>query len=186
MCSLKEVTFSGCDALDSYNCPNSVESLEIRDCDSLTSLTFSAMQEHPLPLTESIISDFNNIKSDKPIPTYRLTSLQIRYCQNLKSFPHEHFQCLTSLEELWIYECPRVVSFAVANDVRNTTSSSSSFLLPPSLVSLELHDFVDVESFSEVLQHLPCLKTLYIRSCPKITDLVTIYDPSNLTIDVWE
>ncbi|KAL7617812.1 hypothetical protein Lser_V15G03613 [Lactuca serriola] len=55
----------------------------------------------------------------------------------------------------------------MAEDVRNTTtapssSSSSSFLLPPSLVSLELWDFKDVESFSEVLQRLPCLKRLDI------------------------
>ncbi|KAL7617813.1 hypothetical protein Lser_V15G03618 [Lactuca serriola] len=236
MLSLKEVTFSGCDALESYNCPNSVESLEIRDCDSLTSLTFSSVQEHPSPLTESIINDCTNIKSDKPIPMSRLTSLRIRFCKNLKSFAHEYLQHLTSLEDMWIYECPSmdysfpcgvwpanltelwighlnkpmsewgqqnfptslvelilygensgVVSFEVANDVRNITATpSSSFLLPPSLVSLELHDFVDVESFSEVLQHLPCLKNLEIRSCPKITDLSTTYDPSNLTIDIWE
>ncbi|CAH1440677.1 unnamed protein product [Lactuca virosa] len=85
-----------------------------------------------------------------------------------------------------------VVSFAVAEDVRNTTttpsssssSSSSSFLLPPSLVSLTLNGFKDVESFSEVLPHLPCLKTLNIWNCPKLGDLKTIYNPSNVTIHV--
>ncbi|CAH1440663.1 unnamed protein product [Lactuca virosa] len=154
-------------------------------------------------MTESIVSDCDNIQlQPKPIPipvkdfrflrVSHLTFLDIRYCKNLKSFPHDHFQSFTSLEEMWIYQCPSmdcsfpcgvwppnlrklsigmlnkpmsewglqnfptslvelelygydsgVVSFSVADDVRNTTtpsSSSSSFLLPPSLVSLELHD----------------------------------------------
>ncbi|KAL7616327.1 hypothetical protein Lser_V15G03607 [Lactuca serriola] len=233
MRSLKEVTFSGCETLESYNCPNSVERLVIKNCDSMTSLTFSAVQKHPSTLTESIAGDFGFL------PVSRLTSLDISDCKNLKSFPHEHFQSLTSLEEMWIYKCPSmdysfpcgvwppnlnklsigglhkpmsewgpqnfpttlvnlklygkcsgVVSFAVAEDVRNTTttpssSSSSSFLLPPSLVSLEVNGFKDVESFSEVLPNLPCLKTLNILSCPKITDLKTTSGPSNLTIFVW-
>ncbi|KAL7619170.1 hypothetical protein Lser_V15G03629 [Lactuca serriola] len=251
MKSLKQVNFNNCDSLESYNCPNSVERLEITTCNSMTSLTFSAVQEHPSTLTESIVSDCDNIQLQlKPIPIpvkdfrflclSRLTYLKINNCKNLKSIPSEHFQSLTSLEDMWIYECPSmdysfpcgvwppnlrqlrigalnkpmsewglqnfptslvqlelygrdsgVVSFAVADDVRNTTttpsssSSSSSFLLPPSLVSLELHDFVDVESFSEVLQHLPCLNKLYIMNCPKLGDLNTIYNPSNVTIYVW-
>ncbi|KAL7619171.1 hypothetical protein Lser_V15G03628 [Lactuca serriola] len=214
MGSLKQVLFINCGKLENYNCPNSVGNLVIRDCDSLTSLTFSAVHEH----------------------LFGLTSLDIRNCKNLKSFPHEYFQSLTSLEELEIHDCPsidysfpcglwppnlrkltigclkkpmsewgpqnfpatllelylhgknsEVVSFAVAEDVKNTIttpSSSSSFLLPPSLVSLTLWKFTDVESFSEVLQHLRCLKRLDILSCPKITDLNTTFDQSNLTIRV--
>ncbi|XP_023762378.1 putative disease resistance protein At3g14460 [Lactuca sativa] len=229
MKSLKEVKLCYCGTLGSYNCPNTVERLVINSCASMTSLTFSAVQEHPSTLTESIVGDFGSL------PVSRLTSLEIRFCKNLKSFPHEHFQSLTSLEEMFIYECPSmdysfpcgvwppnlsklrigvlnkpmsewgqqnfptslvelilfgkdsgVVSFAVADDVRNnsTTPSSSSFLLPPSLVFLEVNGFKDVESFSEVLPHLPCLKTLNIWSCPKITDLKTTSGPSNLTITV--
>ncbi|KAI3510956.1 hypothetical protein L1887_18097 [Cichorium endivia] len=45
----------------------------------------------------------------------------------------------SSLVELCLYgENSGVVSFAVAEDVNKTTTPSSSFLLPPSLVSLEL------------------------------------------------
>ncbi|CAH1440896.1 unnamed protein product [Lactuca virosa] len=58
----------------------------------------------------------------------------------------------------------------LANYMRNTTDSSS-FLLPPSLVSLELEGFMDVESLSEVLQQLPCLKHLDTSSCSKLKDL---------------
>ncbi|CAH1440704.1 unnamed protein product [Lactuca virosa] len=238
--SLKLVMFIICETLESYSCPNSVERLEIRHCDSLTSLTFSAVQDHASPLTESIVSDCDNISPEKDfgfLPRSHLTSLEISGCKNLNSFPHEHFQSLTSLEELSIEVCPsmdysfpcgvwppklrklrigclnkpmsewgpqnfptslvqlnlygknsEVVSFVVAHDVRNTIttpSSSSSFLLPPSLVSLQLTDFKDVESFSGVLPHLTCLKRLDIFSCPKITDLKITSGPSNLTITVW-
>ncbi|KAL7616331.1 hypothetical protein Lser_V15G03609 [Lactuca serriola] len=243
--SLKSVEFRNCETLESYKCTNTVERLEITNCDSMTSLTFSAVQEHPSPLTELMVDDCDNIQlQPKPIPAKdfslsRLTYLAIRNCKNLKSFPHEHLQSFTSLEELEISRCPSmdysfpcgvwppnlrklgigglnkpmskwgpqsfptslvdlglfgensgVVSFGVADDVRNTTtpsssSSSSSFLLPPSLVSLTLHGFTDVESFSEVLQHLPCLKTLDISHCPKLGDLKTNYDPSNVIILVW-
>ncbi|KAL7616329.1 hypothetical protein Lser_V15G03605 [Lactuca serriola] len=183
MDSLKRVELCYCETLESYNCPNSVKSLEIRHCDLMTSLTFLTVQEHPSTLTELIVSDFGFL------PVSCLRSLEINDCKNLKSFPYEHFQSLTSLEEMRIYKCSRVVSFAVAEDGRNTTttpsSSSSSFLLPPSLVSLRLFGFTDVESFSEVLPHLPCLKRLHIISCPKITDLKTTSDPSNLAIEVW-
>ncbi|KAL7619174.1 hypothetical protein Lser_V15G03622 [Lactuca serriola] len=231
--SLKRVELCYCETLESYNCPNSVENLLIMNCDSMTSLTFSAVQEHPSTLTESIVGDFGFL------PVSRLRSLKIQDCKNLKSFPHEHFQSLTYLEEMFIYKCPSmdysfpcgvwppnltklnigglnkpmsewgmqnfptslvnltlfgyhsgVVSFAVADDLRSTSttpsSSLSSFLLPPSLVSLWLDGFKDVESFSEVLQHLPCLKKLYIEYCPKLGDLKTIYNPSNVTIRVWK
>ncbi|KAL7616324.1 hypothetical protein Lser_V15G03602 [Lactuca serriola] len=225
--SLKQVMFSYCGTLESYNCPNSVVRLDISFCDSFKSLTFSMVQDHPSSHSEKV-SGFH--------PMSHLTSLQIRFCKNLKSFSHEHFQNLTFLEEMWIYHCPSmdysfpcgvwppnltklrigclnkpmlewgpqnfttsliqlhlygensgVVSFAVADDVGNTTtpSSSSSFLLPPSLVSLELNDFTDVGSFSDVLQHLSCLKSLDIVSCPKIRDLKTTSEPSRLTIKVW-
>ncbi|XP_023730644.1 putative disease resistance RPP13-like protein 1 [Lactuca sativa] len=247
--SLKSVKFQNCETLESYNCTNTVERLLISSCDSMTSLTFSAVQEHPSPLTESIVGDCDNIQlQPKPIPVEdfrflsmsRLIYLHILDCKNLKSFPHEHFQILTSLEVMFMYGCPSmdysfpcgvwppnlsqltvgllnkpmsewgpqsfptslvelwlfgensgVVSFAVADDMTNTTtpsssssSSSSSFLLPPSLVFLTLESFEDLESFSEVLPHLPCLKRLDIVSCPMITDLKTTSSPSNLTIYV--
>ena len=90
----------------------------------------------------------------------------------------------TSLVLLELYgENSGVVSFvANAKDV-----TSSSFLLPPSLTYLSLHDFMDVESVSEVLQHLPCLTELNIWSCPKLKDLpeTDTTDPSSLRIKVY-
>ncbi|XP_052621236.1 putative disease resistance protein At3g14460 [Lactuca sativa] len=213
--SLKEVIFRNCDTLESYNCLNSVERLVISCCHSLTSLTFSSS------FTKTISSDC----------VFCLTSLDIRNCKNLKSFPYEHFQSLTSLEQLSIYDCQSidytfpcglwppnlsslvigclnkpmsewspqnfptslvelhlngknsgVVSFVVEKDVKNTTTTSSSslsFLLPKSLASLTLDDFMNVESVSEVLQHLSCLKRLHIMSCPKLRDLPEISSTSD-------
>ncbi|CAH1440675.1 unnamed protein product [Lactuca virosa] len=74
----------------------SLQKLEVRWCKNLTSLTFSAVQEHPSPLTELIVSDCDNIQlQPKPIPAKdfslsRLKSLDILDCKNLKSFPYEH------------------------------------------------------------------------------------------------
>ncbi|CAH1450660.1 unnamed protein product [Lactuca virosa] len=102
----------------------------------------------------------------------------------------------TSLVELHLNgKNSGVVSFVVEKDVKNTTTTSSSsssfsFLLPKSLASLTLDDFMNVESLSEVLQHLSCLKRLHIMSCPKLRDLPEIsstsdHPSSSLTIKVW-
>ncbi|KAJ9558476.1 hypothetical protein OSB04_013090 [Centaurea solstitialis] len=204
---VSEVEIKYCKSLESFIIPNNVERLYFRYCNSLTSLTFSENQQLTLPLK----------------------SLEIEYCENLKLFPYQHLESLTSLKKLEIYKCPSmdcsflcglwppnlrsleigglkkpmsewgiqnyptslvrldlygensgVVSFVGnAKDV-----TSSSFLLPPSLTSLYIRDFVDVESFSEVLQHLPCLKYLHIYFCPKLKDLPenNTSDPSSLEI----
>uniref|UniRef100_UPI001CB8A925 putative disease resistance RPP13-like protein 1 n=1 Tax=Erigeron canadensis TaxID=72917 RepID=UPI001CB8A925 len=46
MGSLRQVTLCHCDSLKSYCCPNSVEMLDIWYCDSLTSLSFSKLQDN--------------------------------------------------------------------------------------------------------------------------------------------
>ncbi|KAI3739695.1 hypothetical protein L2E82_30106 [Cichorium intybus] len=83
--SLKQVMFMDCDTLESYNCPTSVERLLISVCGSLTSLTFSVVQEHPSPLTESIVSgDFGFL------PIYDKV--------NLVNIHHDQ---ITKLEQQW-------------------------------------------------------------------------------------
>ncbi|CAH1440881.1 unnamed protein product [Lactuca virosa] len=90
----------------------------------------------------------------------------------------------TSLVELQLYgHNSGVGSFAVGEDVREATASS--FLLPPALTSLIVFDFMDVESLSEVVQQLPCLKSLDIFSCPKLSDVHEIASyRSSLTVSV--
>ncbi|CAH1440684.1 unnamed protein product [Lactuca virosa] len=220
--SLTKVTFSMCDRLKSYNFPNSIDRLEISFCNSMTLLTFSAVQENPSPLTKSIVGDCDNVQlQSKPIPAKdlslsRLTFLAISYCKNLMSFSHKHFQSLTSLEELEIDDCPNtddsfpcgvwppnlrklmigmlnkpmsewgpqsfptslvelflfgknsgVVSFAVADDLRNTPSSSS-FLLPPSVVSLSLGGLQMWNHFQRSYHTSPALKHLLFSQARRL------------------
>ncbi|KAM0046620.1 putative P-loop containing nucleoside triphosphate hydrolase, leucine-rich repeat domain superfamily [Helianthus debilis subsp. tardiflorus] len=42
------------------------------------------------------------------LPSLCLKELTITKCKNLKSFPHEHLQSLTSLEEVSIHSCPNM------------------------------------------------------------------------------
>ncbi|KAJ9543819.1 hypothetical protein OSB04_023526 [Centaurea solstitialis] len=82
----------------------------------------------------------------------------------------------TSLVVLNLYgQNSGVVSFATAEDVKrngnNTTTISSSLFLPPSLTSIALDGFMELESLSKCLQHLTCLEMLSIKSCPKLKDL---------------
>ncbi|KAL8260711.1 hypothetical protein R6Q59_028664 [Mikania micrantha] len=90
----------------------------------------------------------------------------------------------TSLVELTLYDSKDsgVVTFPKAMEEDKSSSSSSSslssFLLPPSLNSLCLRDFMDLESLSEGLQHLTCLQHLEIIRCPKLRDLPETLLPS--------
>ncbi|XP_071717778.1 putative disease resistance RPP13-like protein 1 [Rutidosis leptorrhynchoides] len=194
---IRDVDLSDCNSLENYNCPNSVEKLEIASCSSITSLTLSTtLQELP----------------------FSLKIVKISSCEKLKSFPHEHLQCLTSLEEMCITSCRRmdsfpcglwppnlrkltigelkkpmskwglqnyptslvelclfgfhsgVTSFAMEGDAMN--NASTSFLLPPSLTSLRIIEFEDVESISEVLPHLIHLQELLIQSCQNVKDVL--------------
>ncbi|CAH1418306.1 unnamed protein product [Lactuca virosa] len=69
----------------------------------------------------------------------------------------------TSLVKLWLGgKSSRLVSFAKAEeDVRSRSNRNTSFLLPSSLTFLQIRDFVELESLSEGLQHLTCLKELF-------------------------
>ncbi|KAJ9558475.1 hypothetical protein OSB04_013089 [Centaurea solstitialis] len=217
--SLRKLTILGCENVLSVgergvnlgSIMEYVSEVEISDCKSLESFIIP------------------NTVERKSATHSSLKFLHISNCKNLKLFPYQHLESLTSLKELEIYKCPSmecsflcgswppnlrrleigglkkpmsewgmqnyptslvelelygensgVISFVGnAKDV-----TSSSFLLPPSLRYLDIFHFKDVESVSEVLQHLPCLKTLYIRSCPKLKDLPeknTSY-PSSLNI----
>ncbi|XP_071719174.1 putative disease resistance RPP13-like protein 1 [Rutidosis leptorrhynchoides] len=208
---LRDIYLFGCDSLESYNCPYSVEVLRIIECSSMKSLTFSTTVEE--------------------LPS-RLKSLEVRDCKNLQSFPHKHLQSLKLLENMEIAYCPsmddsfpcglwppnlkflrigelnkpmsdwglqnypeslvqmwlcgensEVTSFAMQGDFMNT--APTSFLLPPSLHSLTIYDFRDVESISEVVvQKLTHLQHLYILLCPNIRDVPQT--TSSLAVYVYE
>ena len=94
-----------CWSIESYNCSNSVELLDISYCDSLTSLTFSTMHELPSSLETLHVDSCDNLESisEKGFGILPLESLWISNCKNLKLFPHEHLESLTSLKYMHIY-----------------------------------------------------------------------------------
>ncbi|XP_071719182.1 putative disease resistance RPP13-like protein 1 [Rutidosis leptorrhynchoides] len=193
---LRKVILQECESLESYSCPNNVETLAIHKCDSVTSLTFSTRE-----------LEFSSLKL-----------LAVGSCKSLNSFPLlEHLQNLTSLEAMGIADCPNledsfpcglwppnlrklgigmlkkplsefglqkyptslveltllgddsgVTSFAMEGDA---TTTSTSFLLPPSLTHLTIWDFKDVESITGVVMQLTRLSYLYIKNCPNIKDV---------------
>ncbi|KAL4587609.1 hypothetical protein LXL04_000481 [Taraxacum kok-saghyz] len=82
-------------------------------------------------LTKLIIRGCDNIKSIPDngfgfLPLFCLKYLEINSCKNLNSFPHNHLQSLTSLEELWITDCPNM----------NYTFPCNSW--PPNLTTLTI------------------------------------------------
>lgn len=129
--SLRVVNIERCYALESYCCPNSVERLSIKFCHSITSLTFSKLPEE-LP--------------------YSLKELTLVDLPNLESIPHEHFQCLATLEELTILFCPPLpfpspcgslwppnLRKLAIGDLGRIMSDGGLQNYPPSLVKLELY-----------------------------------------------
>ncbi|PWA60585.1 Disease resistance protein [Artemisia annua] len=107
MDSVREVRLIDCKALENYNCPNNVERLTIESCSSMSCLTFS--NSHKLPSSPMIL-DIPDKGSDylRPFPSFCLKYLYIDECENLNSFPHEHLQSLTSLEDMNICDCPNM------------------------------------------------------------------------------
>ncbi|XP_023732317.1 putative disease resistance RPP13-like protein 1 [Lactuca sativa] len=183
---IKEVICLNCDSLESYTCPKTVEKLVIGWCRSMTSLT---LHELDSSLKELCINDCPNMDYSFPSGSWPLNLSKLTIGGLKKPMSEWGFQNFpTSLLELHLYgENSEVDSFAVATEARNATATSSStFILPSSLTSLSLDGFMDVESLSEVLKHLPFLQRLDIWSCPKLRDLPeTTSDSSSLTIRVW-
>nr|XP_043611876.1 putative disease resistance RPP13-like protein 1 [Erigeron canadensis] len=222
--SLRQVILSNCDSLESYCCQNSVESLYIRNCLSMTTLSFSIFQEEDLP---SSLSSYSSLKI-----------LEVSHCKNIKSIFQEHLQSLTSLEVMGIYKCPSmedsfpscgspwppnlwkleigelkkpmsewrpqnypsslvelelygrdsgVVSFGIMEQQQDHNNTSSScFLLPPSLTFLRIVGFEEVESISQVLQHLPQLQQLYIINCPKLRDVLETTSSLRVNVSYYQ
>ncbi|KAM0052268.1 putative P-loop containing nucleoside triphosphate hydrolase, leucine-rich repeat domain superfamily [Helianthus debilis subsp. tardiflorus] len=169
-------------------CLHHLTNLTISNCDILESICEEAFGHFPILRIRCLhIIDCKNLKSfpyDQLRNTTSLEELSIRSCPSLDySFPCglwppnlislaigglkkpmskwglQNFP--TSLVRLHLHgENSGVVSFA-----------SWSFILPASLTFLQIRGFMDLESFSEALQHLTCIKQLHIASCPKLRDL---------------
>ncbi|XP_071719116.1 putative disease resistance RPP13-like protein 1 [Rutidosis leptorrhynchoides] len=209
---LKEVVLSHCDSLESYNCPNTVEKLHIFYCDSMTSVSMSTtLQELPSSLRSLDVFNCKNLKSFSHEHLQSLTSLEEMRIIRYDSFPCgswppnlrklEIGRLKKPMSEWGLQNYPEwglqnyptslvilrldgsnsgVTSFAMEGDEMN--AALTSFLLPPSLTFLEIRNFNDVESISEVVQHLTHLQRLYIWRCPNIKDVPQ--STSSLTVHV--
>ncbi|KAJ9543740.1 hypothetical protein OSB04_023447 [Centaurea solstitialis] len=155
--SLRHVFIKNCPRLESYSCPNRIEKLVIDNCQLVTSFTFPTVDQLPFTLKFLKITSSHNLEASlllnnflsslgslhiSSVPQVKsfpegclvhLTTLVIRFCddiesipekgfgffplfclrnlhmnecKNLKSFSHRHLQSLASLEELSISRCP--------------------------------------------------------------------------------
>ncbi|XP_071698084.1 putative disease resistance RPP13-like protein 1 [Rutidosis leptorrhynchoides] len=182
--SLKVLTIWCCENLKSIpdELPSSLEVLDILLCNNLESFPHEYL--HSLTsLKEMSIVKCPSMDDTFPCGLWppNLRKLQIGELKKplsewgLQNYP-------TSLVELSLYgRNSGVTSFAMEGDAANT-ASSTSFLLPPSLTSLKIGNFKDVESISEALlqHHLTHLQSLVIINCPNIRDFPQ--SPSSLTV----
>ncbi|XP_024984135.1 putative disease resistance protein RGA4 [Cynara cardunculus var. scolymus] len=129
--AVEDLSITGCDELR-YLCESesevckflvSLRKLEISYCKKLVSL-------HELPSSLEALSVYHcdNLESisDKSFGIIPLEYLRISSCKNLKSFPPEHLESLTSLDRMEISDCPSMdYSFPCG-------------LWPPNLISLTI------------------------------------------------
>nr|XP_043611516.1 putative disease resistance RPP13-like protein 1 [Erigeron canadensis] len=142
-----------------YDCKN-IKSLSQENLQSLTSLEEMKINNCP-----RMGDSFPSCGSWPPnIRELRIGELKKPLSEwGLQNYP-------SSLVELVLFgRHSGVVSFGIDEQDYNNMSSSC-FLLPPSLTYLEIWEFEELESVSEVLQHLPCLQNLHIFKCPKLRD----------------
>ncbi|KAK9069188.1 hypothetical protein SSX86_013304 [Deinandra increscens subsp. villosa] len=152
--------------------------LEITDCKNLKSFAYEHLQNlESLEVMKIITCPSLDCSFPCGLWPPNLRELSIGGLQkSVSEWGMQNFP--TSLVTLKLYggENSRVVSFAKA--LEDTTTSTSTFLLPSSLTSLRISSFVELESLSEGLQHLTCLQRLFIYECCKLKDLPDTLLPS--------
>jgi Leucine-rich repeat (LRR) protein len=102
----------------------------------------------------------------------RLSSLTIRYCENLTSMPL--FPTLDEgLELIFSSSMPLQQTMKITSPASSSSSSSSSFTRPLSkLKELDMYSIDDMESLPEVgLQNLSSLQQLSIKGCGRLKSL---------------
>nr|XP_043608998.1 putative disease resistance RPP13-like protein 1 [Erigeron canadensis] len=179
--AVEDLTIRNCDELrylwESSSSSSNLKFVHIANCKNIKSIS----QEHLQSLTsleEMVIRECPNMDDSFPscgllwppnLKRLRIGELKKPLSEwGLQNYP-------SSLVELELYgRDSGVVSFGIIMEEKqdhNNRTSSACFLLPPSLTSLIILDFKEVESVSEVLQHLPQLQHLHIINCPKLRDV---------------
>ncbi|CAH1412367.1 unnamed protein product [Lactuca virosa] len=125
--SLRLLWAYGCASLQHCSCPDTLESLFIITCDSITSVSFPTGGGQNLQSV--FIRDCKKLKSMNELKYFvHLTTFQIKECPSLESFPFPD------------QELPNVASLTHLQ-IKNCTSMDASFpggLWPPKLCSLTI------------------------------------------------
>ncbi|XP_052625503.1 putative disease resistance protein At3g14460 isoform X2 [Lactuca sativa] len=175
-----------------------LESLYISDWPNLKSITELSFFNHLLKLE---ISDCPNMESfpDHELQELNvLTHLTILGCQNMDSsfsrglWPPKlcrlHIGGLKKPISKWgpqTFPISLVELGLMGGQSEDASNFSQlSHLLPPSLTSLKISDFENVEFISMGLQHLTSLQYLSIYNCPKAIDLPEMLLPSLLSLEI--
>ncbi|KAD6453128.1 hypothetical protein E3N88_07833 [Mikania micrantha] len=199
--SLRILFVSGCKSME--RCilnSNSIERLEIFDCESLTRVSFIWQKLKSLSIhrCKKLIME-NMINTSMPM----LEEVYIRDWTDLKSQLIQLISNSIHLTSMNIEDCPRglkkpisewgslnlpssLVDLTLRNEPHVRNFSRLSHLLPSSLKKLEIQGFDKLESLSVGLQHLTSLRHLLIGKCPKLKHLPETLLPSLLSLRIYE
>ncbi|XP_076899664.1 putative disease resistance protein At3g14460 [Bidens hawaiensis] len=211
--SIEKLTIMDCASLTSLtyptmdDLPSTLKSLDIRRCDnvevnwllmpSLEYLSIWSMRNLRLfpegclaHLTRLEICGCDKIESipNNLEPCLCLRQLTIFNCKNLKSFPHEQLQSLTSLKSMWISNCPSLdesfpcgvwppnLSDLEIGGLKKPISEWGLQNFPTSLVDLTLYGFYEsgVVSFANFTFLLP--SSLTFLRITKFKELESLSD----------
>ncbi|KAK1407412.1 hypothetical protein QVD17_39028 [Tagetes erecta] len=155
--SLTYVKLEDCQSLESYKCPNSIESLTIERCQSVTSLTFQTVDDLPSSTLKNLtISDCDNMEVSWPLNNF-LSSLEKLYLDgipNLRLFPEG---CLVNLTTLIVKNC---------DNIESIPENGYGFLPYLCLRKLKIINCKNLKSFPhEHLQSLASLIDMEIVHC---------------------
>ncbi|KAI7731782.1 hypothetical protein M8C21_009177 [Ambrosia artemisiifolia] len=154
--SLRTLVVISCNKMERCCCPNSIESLRIRRCSSLTHVSFptstAGVVGHKLKSLD-IVDCRELMEKINNISTGVLESIYIRDWADLKSLMQ--FGNFIYLTQLHLEHCPSLESFPN---------------IPlPVLTDLTIEECVRMKSFSaHQMSNLTQLKRLKIRDCPSI------------------
>eukprot|EP00257_Ricinus_communis_P025782 XP_025013196.1 putative disease resistance protein At3g14460 [Ricinus communis] len=168
----KNINTSNLEYLDIYDCPSlmslssrgklpaALVHLQIKNCSELTSFCAEGKLPAGLKPYHCLVSFLGRL------PTTNLRELCISWCEELEALP-DHLHNLTSLQELWIYDCPGIVSFPEEG-------------FPTKLTSVTITNLnICKPLFEWGLQRLNSLRDLYIEGgC-------SMFFPSHRTRQEW-
>ncbi|CAI9277322.1 unnamed protein product [Lactuca saligna] len=185
-----------CKKMQHFSCPDSIESLSIFDCASVTSISFrnggKKLKSLSIRGCEKLLQK-ELINSSMQMLEY----IQIENCPSMDaSFPRGLWpRNLCSLSIGWL-KTPisewgpqnfpiSLVDLRLGGQSEDVTNFSQlSHLLPSSLTSLRIHGFEKLELVSVGLQHLTSLQHLSIYYCPNTMDLPGMLLTSLLSLTI--